>query len=78
MFFLTTNPVTEIFSTLEDIVTGVIGVFQIIFGNSGIIAIFYETATGLTIVAILMLLGLGMGLVVFAFNWVRSLIKMRG
>ena len=79
MLFLTTNPVTEIFDTLGDIITGAIGIFQSLFADgTGIISIFYATATGLTFMGVLLLLGLGMGLVRFAFGWVKSLIQMRG
>lgn len=69
--------VTNIFTTITEIVTGVVDAFIAIF--SSIADVFYDkTASSLTIVGIFALLGFGVGLARWGFNLVLKLIKMRG
>lgn len=67
--------VTVIFDTLSDIVTGAIGIFTEIFADTGIIAVFWDGA-GLTLIGILLLIGFGFYLVKWAFNFVKSLLRL--
>ena len=69
--------ITDVFDAISDIVTAVIALFVNIFSDSGIIAIFYDTATGLTFVGTLLLIAFGFGLVRWAFGWVKNLLRMR-
>lgn len=62
---------------------GVITAFAGVIGNgfTALLEIFYTTSgtnTGLTPIGILSLIGVGMGLVYWAFRMVRGLIKARG
>lgn len=69
--------VTNIFTTITEIVTGVLDAMIAIF--TSIADIFYDsTANTLTIVGIFALLGFGIGLARWGFNLVLKLIKMRG
>lgn len=73
--------VTQIFSTLGDIATGFASLLVDLFG--AVVSIFYtapsgsETTGSLTVVGILMLIGLGTGLVIWAFKYIRSLVRVR-
>lgn len=55
---------------LTEYVTAISGVFQ------NIISIFYNAETGLTLLGTLVLIGFGIGVVVWAFNLVRNLISL--
>ena len=73
--------VTQIFSTLGEIASGFASLLVDLFG--AVVSIFYTAPTGsettgsLTVVGILMLIGLGTGLVIWAFKYIRSLIRVR-
>ena len=73
---------TEIFETLGGAATGIGGFFTDLF--TAIIAIFYVSPDGgtapaeITVVGALVLVGAAMGLFMWAFKWIRSLIKLRG
>ena len=73
--------VEQIFSTLGNIATGFANLIVSLF--NAVVAIFYtapsgsETTGSLTIVGILALIGVGTGLVIWAFNFVRRLIRIR-
>lgn len=73
--------VEQIFTTLGNIATGFAGLVVQLF--NAVVAIFYTAPTGnettgtLTIVGILALIGVGTGLVIWAFNFVRRLIRIR-
>ena len=69
-----------IFTALSDIVTGFVAMLVSLF--SSVVEIFYTPGTSggagsLTIVGNLALIGLGTGLVIWAFHYVRSLIRVR-
>lgn len=70
--------VTQIFSTIGEVITE----FAKVLGNgfTNLLEIFYKSGEGggLTPVGILSLIGLGVGIVYWAFRLVRSLIHMRG
>lgn len=73
--------VSTIFTALGEIITGLVTLIGNLF--AGVTEIFYvagtEGASGeLTFIGILMLIGVGMGLFWLGFNFIRSLIKMRG
>ena len=69
--------VTNIFTTVTDIITGVLDAMITIF--TSIADVFYDsTASQLTIVGIFALLGFGVGLAKWGFNLILKLIKMRG
>ncbi len=69
--------VTKIFTTITEIVTGVVDAMIAVF--TSIADIFYNSTTSeLTIVGIFALLGFGVGLARWGFNLVLKLIKMRG
>lgn len=73
--------VTQIFSVLGEIAQGFAGLVVDLFG--AVVAIFYTAPTGsettgsLTIVGTLALIGVGTGLVIWAFNFIRRLIRIR-
>ena len=73
--------VTQIFSVLGEIASGFASLLVDLFG--AVVSIFYTAPTGsettgsLTVVGILMLIGLGTGLVICAFKYIRSLIRVR-
>ena len=73
--------VTQIFSVLGEIASGFASLLVDLFG--AVVSIFYTAPTGsettgsLTVVGILMLIGLGTGLVIWAFKYIRSLIRVR-
>lgn len=73
--------VEQIFTTLGNIATAFAGLVVQLF--NAVVAIFYTAPTGeqttgqLTIVGILALIGVGTGLVIWAFNFVRRLIRIR-
>lgn len=79
------NMVEQIFSVLGQIATGFAGLVVDLF--NAVVAIFWtapaEGATGaaangtLTIVGTLALIAVGTGLVIWAFNFIRRLIRIR-
>ena len=68
-----TQLVLEIFSTLEDIILSFADI--IIIAVSSIVQLFYTPEGGLTFVGTLLLIGLGMSLVFWAFRFIRNLIR---
>lgn len=70
--------VTAIFEAVGSVITAFAGVIG--NGFTALLEIFYSTGTtpGLTPIGILSLIGVGMGLVYWAFRLVRGLIKLRG
>lgn len=68
--------VTAIFEAIGTAITQ----FATILGNgfSGVLSIFYNATDGLTSVGTLSLIGVGVGLVYWAFRLVRNLIHLRG
>ena len=75
--FVFLSIITDIFDIVGDIIEAVIGIFQTIFADTGIIAIFYDSVNGLTFIGALLLIVFGFGLVTWAFNWVKRLLSMR-
>lgn len=72
--------VSEIFDTLGGIVSSFVTMLVELF--NGVVDIFYtpgvDGASGeLTIIGVLMLIGLGTGLVIWAFSYIRRLIRVR-
>lgn len=73
--------VSSIFSTLGEIISSFASLLVDLF--SSVVAIFYTAPTGsettgsLTIVGTLMLIALATGLVIWAFNFIRRLIRVR-
>lgn len=71
--------VSAIFESIGSVITAFAGVIG--NGFTALLEIFYSTSgtnAGLTPIGILSLIGVGMGLVYWAFNLVRGLIKTRG
>jgi len=77
---LSTSPtlLEEIFQWITDAVDGFVGIFTTIFSDEGIISVFYTTEEGMSFVGGLLLLGLGLVFVRFAFHFIIKLIKMKG
>jgi len=72
---------TDIFTTLGDSATGIGSFIGNIF--TSVVALFYASPDGtapaeLTVVGVLLLIASAMGLFLWAFKWIRSLIKVRG
>lgn len=73
--------VNQIFSVLGEIVQGFAGLVVDLF--EAVVSIIYTAPTGsettgtLTVVGVLMLISLGTGLVIWAFRFIRSLIRIR-
>lgn len=65
--------VTEIISAVGEWITGVFG--WLVAAVEGVVGIFYDSTDGLTIVGVLLLFGLAMSLVFFAFRFIRGLIR---
>ena len=65
--------VTEVISAVGEWITGVFG--WLVTAVEGVVSIFYDAESGLTIVGVLLLFGLAMSLVFFAFNFIRGLIR---
>lgn len=65
--------VTEIISAVGEWITGVFG--WLVAAVEGVVGIFYDSTEGLTIVGVLLLFGLAMSLVFFAFRFIRGLIR---
>lgn len=72
--------ITQIFQVLGDIISAFSSLVVDLFGS--VVSIFYTAGTGsdpgsLTIVGTLTLIGAGAGLVMWAFRFLRSLIKVK-
>lgn len=64
--------ITEVISAVGEWITGIFG--WLVDAVEGVVAIFYNS-DGLTIVGVLLLFGLAMTLVFFAFRFIRGLIR---
>lgn len=71
MAFLTI--VGDIFTLIGEVITS--GLTVVSSALSGIIPIFYVEATGFTVYGVLLLIGVGMGLIFFAWRVISSFIK---
>lgn len=72
--------ITQIFQVLGDIISAFASLVVDLF--SSVVSIFYTAGTGsdpgsLTIVGTLTLIGAGVGLVMWAFRFLRSLIRVK-
>lgn len=72
--------VSAIFTQLSDIVSSFVTMLTSLFGS--VVDIFYTPGTSgaagsLTLIGTLSLIGLATGLVIWAFNFVRRLIRVR-
>lgn len=73
--------ITAIFEALSDIISGFAQLLVDLFGS--VVSIFYTAPSGsgttgsLTVVGTLALVALGSGLVIWAFHYIRNLIRLR-
>lgn len=70
--------IADLFAKVGEIVTGAATVIADLF--PAVVEIFYDSSvegTGLTIIGTLALIGVGFGLVMWAFNFILKLIKFR-
>lgn len=74
-FLQTVNIIDDIFDKVTAIVEKVGSLFVSLFQSA--VSIFYNAETGLTVIGVLSLVGLGFSLLMWAFNFVRGLIKFR-
>ena len=65
--------VSAIFDTIAEVLTEYVSAITNVF--EGVINIFYKSETGLTLMGTLLLIGIGVGIVVWAFNLVKGLIR---
>ena len=65
--------VAQFWETVVEVVTGFTNALIGAFSN--LTKLFYESETGFTVVGQLLLIGLGMGIVYFAFRFIRALIR---
>lgn len=65
--------VSEVISAVSEWITGVFG--WLVAAVQGVVSIFYDPTDGLTIVGVLLLFGLAMSLVFFAFKFIKGLIR---
>ena len=63
----------EIFSSIGEVITG--GLTVVSSALSGVIPIFYVAETGFTLYGVLLLIGIGMSLIFFAWKVITSFIK---
>ena len=68
--------IAQFWELVVEIVSGFITAITTALG--GIVDLFYVEETGFTVIGQLLLVVLGMGIVYFAFNFIRNLIKNRG
>lgn len=68
--------IAEFWELVVQIVTGFLSALTSAF--NGIVDLFYQAEGGFTVIGQLLLVALGMGIVYFAFRFIRSLIKNRG
>lgn len=71
----TVSIIDDIFDKVTTIVTKVGDLFVSLFESA--VSIFYNSETGLTIIGVLSLVGIGFSLLMWAFNFIRSLLKLR-
>lgn len=64
--------VTELWSIIAEVVTGFIG--SIVSAFTGLTEVFYTTE-GFTVIGQLLLIGLGMGIIYFAFRFITNLVR---
>lgn len=74
-FLQTVNIIDDIFEKVTTIVEKVGSLFVSLFESA--VSIFYNAETGLTIIGVLSLVGIGFSLLMWAFNFIRSLLKLR-
>ena len=74
-FLQTVNIIDDIFEKVTSIVEQVGSLFVSLFESA--VSIFYNDETGLTIIGVLSLVGIGFSLLMWAFNFIRSLLKLR-
>lgn len=65
--------VSAIFDVIAEVLTEYVSAITNVF--EGVIGIFYQSETGLTLMGTLLLIGIGVGIVVWAFNLVKGLIR---
>lgn len=65
--------IVQFWETVVEVVTGFTNALVNAFSN--MTELFYESETGFTVVGQLLLIGLGMSIVYFAFRFIRSLIR---
>ena len=66
--------VDTIFSTLAEVITKYAQAIGSVFAD--LMTIFYDAEKGLTLMGTLLLLGVGIGIVKWAFNLITNLIKL--
>lgn len=74
-FFQAVTLIDDIFDKVTTIVEKVGSLFVSLF-EAGV-SIFYNAETGLTVIGVLSLIGVGFSLLMWAFNFIRSLLKLR-
>lgn len=74
-FLQTVNIIDDIFDKVTAIVEKVGSLFVSLFESA--VSIFYNAETGLTVIGVLSLVGIGFSLLMWAFNFIRSLLKLR-
>lgn len=65
--------ITEVIQAVGEWITGIFG--WLVDAVQGVTDIFYDSTEGLTIVGVLLLFGLAMTLVFFAFRFIKGLIR---
>ena len=66
--------VADIFTTIGDVIVGYLDAIADMFNS--VIALFYNADTGFTLLGTLLLIGFGIGIVVWGVNLVRGLIRL--
>ena len=74
-FLQTVNIIDDIFEKVTTIVEKVGSLLVNLFESA--VSVFYNDETGLTIIGVLSLIGVGFSLLMWAFNFIRSLLKLR-
>ena len=74
-FLQTVNIIDDIFEKVTSIVEKVGSLLVNLFESA--VSVFYNDETGLTIIGVLSLIGVGFSLLMWAFNFIRSLLKLR-
>lgn len=75
IFLQTVNIIDDIFDKVTAIVEKVGSLFVSLFESA--VSIFYNAESGLTIIGVLSLVGIGFSLLMWAFNFIRTLLKLR-
>lgn len=65
--------IAQFWNSIVEVITGFTNALVGAFSN--ITELFYESETGFTVIGQLLLIGLGMGIVYFAFRFIRALIR---